>query len=122
LTGTFYLASRTSIAGLGDIVTRCAFVLGAALCALELAPFTWIAAPLLFVVGMSLLVQIAATNTIVQTVVDTDKLGRVMSLYSVAVFGGAPVGALLQGALASGIGPIHTLFVAGCLTIASALA
>ena len=54
-----------------------------------------------------------STNTIVQTVVDPDRLGRVMSLYAVAFFGGAPIGALIEGSLADAIGPMNTFLAAG---------
>ncbi len=113
LGGALYLASRSSVVGLGSVIGRCAFGLGAALAALELAPTIWLAAPVLFVAGMSLMVQLAATNTLIQTLVDDDKLGRVMSIYAVAFFGGAPLGALLEGSLADRIGPVHTFLIAG---------
>ncbi|HEY5937133.1 MAG TPA: MFS transporter [Kofleriaceae bacterium] len=121
LCGALYLAHRTTVVGLGGVIARCAFVLGAGLAALELAPSVWLAAPILFVIGMALMIQLAATNTIVQTVVDPDKLGRVMSLYAVAFSGGMPLGAFLEGALASRIGAIHTFAIAGVGCMLSAL-
>jgi predicted MFS family arabinose efflux permease len=75
-----------------------------------------------FVVGASLIVQWAASNTVVQTLVHDDKLGRVMSLYAVAFFAGAPLGALLEGSLASVIGPVHTFAIAGVGCLAAAMA
>jgi fucose permease len=48
-------------------------------------------------------------------------LGRVISLYAMTFFGGAPVGALLEGALASQIGAIHTFAIAGALCLITAL-
>jgi MFS family permease len=121
LTGALYLASRRTVLGLATVIKRCALGLGAGLVALELATATWIAVPMLFVVGMAMMMQLAATNTLVQTLVEDKMLGRVISLYAVAFFGGAPVGALLEGALASQIGAIHTFAIAGVLCIASAL-
>lgn len=73
---------------------------------------------LLFII---LMIQMAGTNSIVQTIVDHDKLGRVMSLYAVAFAGGMPIGAFLQGALAIRIGAIHTLAVAGTGCMIAAL-
>jgi predicted MFS family arabinose efflux permease len=67
------------------------------------------------------MVQWAATNTLVQTVVDEDKLGRVMSLYAVVFFAGTPLGALLDGTLANAIGPIHTFAIAGAGCVVCAL-
>jgi MFS family permease len=120
LVSAIYLASRTTVLGLPTVINRCAFCLGAGLVALELATTVAVAVPLLFVVGMAMIMQLASTNTLVQTLVDDKMLGRVMSLYAVAFFGGAPVGALLEGALAEQIGAIHTLAVAGVLCVVSA--
>lgn len=122
LAGALFLANRSTVLGLGRIAGRCALSLGLALIALELAFTTWLAAPILFVVGASLMIQLASTNTVIQTLVDHDKLGRVMSIYAVALAGGMPVGAFLQGALATRIGAVHTFAVAGALCAASALA
>jgi MFS family permease len=121
LAGALYLASRSTVLGLPTVIQRCALGLGAGLVALELATATWMAVPPLFVVGLTMMMQLAATNTLLQTLVEDKMLGRVISLYAVAFFGGAPVGALLEGALASQIGAIHTFAIAGVLCIASAL-
>ena len=122
LTGALYLASRATIVGLGRVIARCVTGVGVGLVALELAGSVYVATPILFVVGGCLMVQMAATNTIVQTVTDRDKLGRVMSLYAVAFFGGAPLGALMLGGLASAIGAIHAFAVAGALVLVASLA
>jgi MFS family permease len=67
------------------------------------------------------MVQWTATNTLVQTVVDHDKLGRAMSLYAVAFFGGAPLGALVQGAIAGLVGPVHAFAIFGAACLVAAL-
>jgi len=121
LCGALYLASRTTVVGLGGVIARSTLGLGAALIALRFAPDVWIAAPLLFVTGSTWMVQMAATNTIIQTVVDPDKLGRVMSIYAVAFFGGMPVGALLEGAVADALGPMNTFLCAGLAVMACGL-
>lgn len=121
LTGALYLASRTTVRGLPTVIQRCALSLGAGMIALELATTTVIAVPLLFLLGISMMVQLAATNTLCQSIVDDKMLGRVIGLYTVAFFGGTPLGALLEGTLADRIGAIHTLAIAGVLCIASAL-
>jgi len=72
-------------------------------------------------VGGSLMVQLAACNTIVQTLVDEDKRGRVMSFYSMAVFGVVPFGSLLAGTLADRVGAATTLLVGGVLCCVAAL-
>lgn len=121
LVGAIYLASRSTILGLPAVIKRCALGLGAGLVALELATTMWIAVPLLFAIGMAMMMQLAATNTLIQSIVDDNMLGRVISLYAVAFFGGAPVGALFEGALANQIGAIHTFAIAGVLCTTSAL-
>lgn len=113
LCGALYLANRARIVGLGRVIANCALCVGIGLVSLELAPNTWVALPLLFGVGLTLMIQWAATNTLVQTLAHDDKVGRVMSLYAVAFFAGTPIGALLEGALATVIGPIHTCAIAG---------
>jgi MFS family permease len=121
LIGALYLASRPSVNGLDRVIARCGMGLGVGLAALELAPALWEAVPVMFVVGMMLMVLTASTNTMVQTLVREDMLGRVMSLYATAFFTGAPVGALLEGGLASVVGPVHTFAIAGagCVAIAA---
>jgi MFS family permease len=119
LVGALYLASRSSVLGLVNVIKRCAIGLGVGMLALELVSTMWAAVPLLFVIGMAMMVQLASTNTLLQTLVDDKMLGRVISLYAVAFFGGAPIGALLEGTLASQIGAIHTFAIAGALCLVS---
>jgi len=118
IVGGLYLASRGDARGLVRIAVAAAFAVGVGLAGLELATNVWLALPMMFVTGMGLIVQWAATNTIAQTVVDDDKLGRVISLYAVVFFAGAPIGALVEGSLATAIGPIHTLALAGAACMA----
>jgi MFS family permease len=122
LVGALYLASRSTVVGLGGIVGRATIGLGAALMLLRITPNIYIATPLLFITGMSWMVQMASTNTIIQTLVDPGTLGRVMSLYAVAFFGGMPLGALLEGWVADQIGPMNTFLCAGfAVCVAGAL-
>ncbi len=117
LSSALYLASRASPDGLDAMIGRSSIGLGVALLALELASSIWIAVPVMYGVGICVMLTIASTNTVVQTVTDPDKVGRVMSLYAVALAGGVPVGAFLQGLLASQIGAVHTFAVAGVLCL-----
>ena len=121
LSGALYLANRTTVVGLGGVIANTGLALGTGLLALELAPTVWIAAPLLFIVGLSLMVQMAATNTIIQTVVEPSMLGRVISLYAVAFSGGMPLGAFLEGSIASQLGAVNTLAAAGVLVLVASL-
>ena len=65
--------------------------------------------------------QMAVSNTLLQTIVDEDKRGRVMSFYTAAVMGTTPFGSLLAGAMAARIGTPHTLLISGIFCVAGAL-
>jgi MFS family permease len=64
-----------------------------------------------------MIVQMASSNTILQTIVDEDKRGRIMSFYAMAFMGMAPFGSLLAGSLASRIGAPDTLIISGAACI-----
>jgi MFS family permease len=120
LAGALYLAGRSDVVGLEHVVGRCALALGLALCAFELITTIYIALPVMFVLAAALIMQAAATNTLLQSTVDPAKLGRIMSLYAMVFFTGAPVGALVEGALARQIGAAHAFAAAGacCVVLA----
>ena len=120
LVGAIYLASKHDTRGLVRLAKIGAFVVGVGLVALEAAPGVWGTLPMMFVVGGGLIVQWASTNTIAQSVVDEDKLGRVISLYGLVFFGGAPIGSLVEGVVATAIGPAHALSLAGVACLVGA--
>ncbi|HSU12707.1 MFS transporter [Longimicrobium sp.] len=121
LCGALYLAQRTTVLGLGRVIPASAGIFGAGLAAFSFTRVPWIAVVCLVVVGFGMMVQMAASNTILQTIVDDDKRGRVMSFYSMAFMGMAPFGGLLAGALAHRIGAEHTVLVSGtCCMLAAA--
>ena len=62
----------------------------------------------------------AASNTIIQTIVEDDKRGRVMSFYAMAFVGMAPFGSLLAGFLAHAIGAPFTVMFSGVCCLAGA--
>jgi MFS family permease len=121
LAGTLYLASRTTVEGLRAVVLQSRLVLGGAMMLLVVATTTWLAAPVVFVMGAGLMIQLAGTNTIVQTVSDPAMLGRVMSMYAIANSGGVPVGAFLEGSIAEHAGAANTLAGAGLVVVAVTL-
>lgn len=68
-----------------------------------------------------MMLHMAASNTLIQTIVEDDKRGRVMSLYSMAFLGVAPIGSLLGGTLAAQIGAPATVRISGLCCIIAAL-
>lgn len=121
LVGALYLASRKSVLGLGRVVPLATTGFGVGLMLVSQSRWLALTIPLMVVVGGSMMVQLAASNTIVQTLVDEDKRGRVMSLYSMAVFGVVPFGSLLAGSLADRVGAGTTLLIGGVLCCIAAL-
>jgi MFS family permease len=122
LCGAIYLASRTSVLGLGRVIGGAAALFGVGLMTFSRVGVLWLALPLMLLTGAGMMLQMAASNTILQTLVDEDKRGRVMSLFAMAVFGTVPFGSLLAGVLASRIGAQNTLLVGGVACgVASAL-
>ena len=118
--GTLYLASRPSVRGLLTVIASASFAAGAALAVLSWAGHIWLALPLLAVTGFGILVTSVAVNMILQTIVDDDKRGRVMSLYTASFLGMTPLGAIAAGALADVIGVAATLTAGGvCCALAA---
>jgi len=124
LLGALWLAGRRSVVGLGRIIPLATAVFGAGLIAFSLSRMLWLAIPCLVLAGFGFMVQMASSNTIIQTIVDDEKRGRVMSFYMMAFLGTAPFGSLMAGWMSSRIGPAHTLQVGGvcCLVAAASFA
>jgi MFS family permease len=119
--GTLFLASRRDAAGLGKIVHGAAVLFFLGIVAFSLSKTLWFSMFCLFVVGFGIVVQVASGNTILQTIVDEDKRGRVMSLFNMAFMGMAPFGNLLAGGMASGIGVPLTLLLCAVVCLAGSL-
>ncbi len=113
LIGALSLAARQSVIGLGKWIAAGAAILGIGLSLAALSRQVWLSLLLLLVVGFGMMVQMAASNTILQTIVDDDKRGRVMSFYVMALMGMAPFGSLFAGSLASHVGAPNTLIIGG---------
>ena len=87
LVGAFYLAGRRTVRGLGRVISVCVAVFASSLIAFALARSVALSMAMLLVAGFGVMVLWASANTILQTIVDDDKRGRVMSLYSMAFLG-----------------------------------
>src|SRR4051794_25527551 len=120
LAGALWLAARKSVIGLGRIISVAAAAFGAGLAGFSLTSSLWLAVPFLLIAGCGFIVQMAASNTVIQTIVDDEKRGRVMSFYMMAFLGTAPFGSLIAGWMSSRIGAPHTLLVGGLCCIAGA--
>jgi MFS family permease len=121
LTGALYLAARKTVLGLGKLIPIMAGAFGAGLVAFSFSHTLWLSLLLLFVTGLGFMVQMAVCNTLLQTITEEDKRGRVMSFYTAAVMGTTPFGSLLAGLVAARIGAPHTLLIGGLCCIIGAL-
>lgn len=120
LIGAVRLAARPSVLGLGRVIPTTAAGFGASLIAFSTSRHQWLSMLLLVVTGFCFMQQMASSNTILQTIVENKKRGRVMSFYSMAFQGVAPFGSLIAGAAASRIGAPLTLMVGGAICIVGA--
>ena len=119
--GGVYLASRKTVLGLGKILAISAGIFGSGLIAFSLSKNLWLSLSMLLIVGFGMIVQIAASNTILQTITEEDKRGRVMSFYTMAVVGMSSFGNLLAGTLANKIGAPYTILISGAFCILGAV-
>jgi MFS family permease len=113
LFGAFYLATRSTVVGLGRVIVFASALFGTGLVAFGLSRALWLSLLILPLVGAGFMVSLAATNTIVQTITEEHLRGRVMAFYTMAFLGTAPLGSLLAGVLADRFGEPTTIVVGG---------
>ena len=121
LTGALVLAARASVRGLTRVIPYCTLGFGLGLIIFSHSHWLWLSLLTMFLMGYTLMTQNASSNTILQTIVDPDKRGRVMSFYMMAFMGMMPLGSLWSGAVADRIGAQNTLLICGvgCLALAA---
>jgi MFS family permease len=111
LLGTVYLAARHTVLGLGKVIVAATVALSAGLMAFAFSNTLAVSLLVLPLVGAGMMLQSAAANTVLQTIVEEKMRGRVMAFYSMAVLGTQPIGSLVAGALANRIGAQHTILI-----------
>lgn len=112
LVGALFLAQRKTVVGLGKVLVFTMALFGVALIAFSFSEILLVSLVCMLFSGFGMIVTMASCNTLLQTIVDDNKRGRVMSLYSMAFMGMAPFGSMLAGTVAEEIGVAYTL--AGC--------
>jgi MFS family permease len=119
-TAAIRMAGRRTVLGLGRLIPL--GMGGFALCLIlfSFSHWFWLSCLILWGGGFCMMTGIASTNTLIQTIVDEDKRGRVMSFFTMAFFGTAPLGSLLAGSLASHFGAPLTIRFGGALCFVSA--
>lgn len=115
------IASRSEFQGLEKLLVVAATIIGVGLMAFLLPGNLWLAAVLMFILGVGFLIQVVGSNTLLQCMVDDSMRGRVMSFYTMTLMGIGPIGSLLAGWLASEIGAVYTMAIGGVCSIAGAV-
>ncbi len=121
LAGALLLAGRQNVRGLGKWVMLSCGGFGVSLVLFALSRNFWISTLLLLPVGFTMMVQMASSNTLIQSMVPDQLRGRVMAVYSMMFMGMSPVGALLAGLLAHRLGAPLTVAAGGVVCVAGAL-
>ncbi|MEO0113494.1 MAG: MFS transporter [candidate division WOR-3 bacterium] len=112
-----YLASRKTVLGLGRILAFSPIIFGLGLILFSLSRNFLLSFLMMIVTGFGMILNMTGSNTLLQTITEDDKRGRVMSFYTMAFIGIAPFGSLLAGTLASIIGAPNTLLFGGICAI-----
>jgi MFS family permease len=120
LLGALTLASRTGVRGLGRWVAYSCGGFGASLILFAFSRNFWLSVALLLPVGFCMMLQMSASNTLIQAMVPDQLRGRVMALYSMMFMGMAPFGALLGGAIADRLGAPVTVAVGAVASLGGA--
>jgi MFS family permease len=121
LAGALSLAIRKTVLGLGRLIVVASMLFGTSLMIFASSHVLWISLLILPVTGFGMMQLMASSNTILQTVVEDEKRGRVMAFYSMAVMGMTPFGSLLAGSLAAHIGAQRTILFGGALCMLAGL-
>ena len=121
LLGALTLALRSGVRGLGKLVSICCAGFGISLIAFSFSKIFWLSAALLIPVGFFIMLQMACSNTLIQSMVPDALRGRVMAVYSMMFMGMAPFGALLGGAMADRLGAPIAVATGGVASIVGAI-
>ncbi len=121
LLGALSLATRVGVRGLGKLIAICAGGFGASLILFAFSKMFWLSMVLLIPVGFTMMVQMASSNTLLQSMVPDQMRGRVIAVYSMMFMGMAPFGAFFAGALAHHLGAPWTVAIGGVACIAGAI-
>jgi MFS family permease len=121
LIGALFLASRRSVLGLGWMISIASGIFGMGLILFSRSGVLWLSIPALLLCGFGMMVYLGSGNTLIQTIVEEEKRGRVMSIFTMALMGMEPVGSILAGSLAAYLGAPNTVLFVGLMTLIGSL-
>ena len=121
LAGALTMAARKSVLGLTRIIAYGVILMGLSIALASFSAKLYLSMIFFFFTGLTMIMTLSAINTMLQTISDEDKRGRVMSFYAMALMGASPIGNLVAGSIASGIGVEWTMLIAGAITLLSGI-
>ena len=120
LLSALYFAVRRSVVGLEKLTAGALALFGCANVVFSFSQHMGVSFFAMVVSGAGMMTVMLACNTIIQTVVEEDKRGRVMSLHAMASVGLYPFGSLIAGVAAAHLGAPHVVLVSGVCSVAAA--
>jgi MFS family permease len=121
LCGALYMASRDSVLGLGRVIAFCSSLFAVSIIVFAFSRLVWLSVLVSFTAGFGMMVHLAASNTILQTIVEDDKRSRVMGFYATTVLGLTPLGSLFASGLVALIGAPYTVALGGAVSLLGSL-
>ncbi len=119
--GAIYLAMRKSVMGLAKIISNYSLIFSAGIIVFSISNVFWISMIMMFITGYAIILQMASSNTLLQTIADDNRRGRVMSFFTMAMMGMSPIGSFLAGAMANRIGAQLSVLICGIVCFSGTL-
>ncbi|MGZ5566771.1 MAG: MFS transporter [Limisphaerales bacterium] len=117
-----YLSMRTTIKGLGNVIAAGGMIMGIGLMSFAFSRSLALSLLFLMIAGFGAVLMMAGSNTVLQAIVEEDKRGRVMALFTMAVMGSMPFGNLLIGWIARVLNAQIALCISGTVVFVVAVA
>jgi MFS family permease len=121
LLGAIYLLNKKNVLGLGRLITIAVTIFGISTILFSVSRMFFLSTVLMFFAGSGMMLHIASTNTLLQTISEESKRGRVMSFYTMAFRGMSPFGSLIAGSLGTYLGAPSTLVLTGIISLMGAI-
>ena len=121
LVGAFFLLNKKTVLGLGSLIGIAATIFGISLIAFSFSRVFIVSITMMAFAGLGMMLHVASTNTLLQTLSNSKMRGRVMSFYAMAFVGMTPFGSLLAGTLGSSISAPAAILISGSVCLLSAL-
>ena len=117
LVGAFYLLNKKNVLGLGKLIGFAVILFGVSLIIFSFSRIFFLSLSIMAFAGMGMMLDVASTNTLLQTLSEENKRGRVMSFYSMAFRGMSPFGSLLAGGIGSAVGAPAAILMSGSVCV-----